>query len=90
MWADNAWWLTFISPLFQYYFAMQNINQLIVLEFSSSLDFTGSFFLFILQVEYSEGLKTVRAYFSASKSSSPSNAFLQLSTSTPSVKVIID
>ncbi|XP_078364931.1 CD109 antigen-like isoform X2 [Oculina patagonica] len=39
-----------------------------------------------LQAEYSEGLRQVMAYFSASKSESPSNSFLQLSTTTSSVK----
>lgn len=44
----------------------------------------------ILQAEYSEGLKKVTVYLLASKSYSPSNSFIQLSTTTPSVKVIID
>ena len=43
--------------------------------------------LLFLQAKYSEGQKTASASFGASKADSPSKSYIQLSTTTPSVKV---
>lgn len=43
--------------------------------------------LLVLQAKYSEGQKTASAYLWASKADSPSKSYIQLSTTTPSVKV---
>ena len=43
--------------------------------------------LLVLQAKYSEGQKTASAFFGASKADSPSKSYIQLSTTTPSVKV---
>lgn len=49
-------------------------------------DVPSSAYYVSLKAEYYEGLKGTWAYLSASKASSPSKSFLQLSTTTPSVK----